>query len=100
MNKNLEIPRSWAARLWEAKETRTHDYAAAIFPANPKKTVGFGVGRMAHRAIDAACSEIGFKAIYDRGFNWPEVYSFDEAVGLDCMRAENRRGDMCLVYKL
>lgn len=94
------LPKSWAARLWAAKEEREHNYAAVLLPADTAETVGFGVGDMAHRALDAACAEIGFKAIYDRGFTWPEIYTYDEAVQRDCMRAENERGDVALIYKL
>lgn len=91
---------SWAARLWEAKEERTHSFAACVFPVDCKQSVGFGVGTMAHRALDNACADIDFKAIYDRGFNWSGNYSFDEAVKRDCMRSENERGDIALIYKL
>ena len=55
---------------------------------------------MAHRALDSACCDIQFLAIYDRGFDWPETYQFDETVGRDCMRSENMRGDVALIYKL
>lgn len=99
MNNN-DIPQSWAARLWAAKEERSRKFAAVILPADDKQTVGFGLGDMAHRALDAATAEIGFAAIYDRGFNWPDSYTFDEAVQRDCMRSENERGDVALIYKL
>jgi len=94
------LKQSWAARLWEAKEGREHAFAAVIFPNDCAETVGFGVGPMAHRALDAACADIGFRPIYDRGFSWPENYTYDEAVQRDCMRSENERGDMALIYKL
>lgn len=93
-------PTPWPARLWQARESREHRYAAVLFPADSNQTCGFGVGNMAHRALDAACAEIGFKAIYDRGFNWPDSYSYDDAVQRDCMRSENERGDIAIIYKL
>lgn len=97
MNTNTQ---SWPARLWAAREERTHNFAAVILPTEPEAKAGFGVADMAHRAVDAACAEIDFRAIYDRGFTWPDVYTYDEAVQRDCMRAENDRGDVALIYKL
>lgn len=97
---HTEIKQSWAARLWEEKESREHSFAAVIFPHTPDGVIGFGVGSMAHRALDAACMDIGFRPIYDRGFSWPENYSYDEAVQRDCLRSENEQGDVVLIYKL
>ncbi len=87
-------------RLWDAKESREYRFAAVVFPHDCGQTVGFGIGDMAHRALDNACAEIGFSAVYDRGFDWPDVYTFDNAMQRDCIRSENEKGDIAIIYKL
>jgi len=97
---NPEIKRPWAARLWKAKEDREQPFAAVVFPNNTLEPVGFGVGRMAHCALDAACADIDFKPIYGSGFDWQGDYRFDETVGRDFLRSESKNGDIALIYKL
>lgn len=56
---NPESKKPWAARLWAAKDAGEYAFAAIVFPDDTRAPIGFGLGSAAHRALDAACADIG-----------------------------------------